>query len=344
MLLPNRHESSNEYRYGFQGQEKDDEIKGEGNSLNYKYRMHDPRIGRFFAVDPLAPKYPHNSPYAFSENSTIAFVELEGLERYYAADGKLLGQVGDNYTMRIVSSEYTNAQAKEIIANYNSGVENSTNSYFGLVFHGVTDFDNSSSTIKQNVIRSIYSDELGFNLGDLTGRKFDLNIAGFANCNCNPNKRVIGLDPSIQGDWSSLTTALVKENVHVLDYKLFPLDYEGANATLNQRDLRAYTPVLKSPYFDLMSNDNKRAMFESAASFLWPFLNEMIIHKGIDDALYNQYKNYTDGLLNEWSKYGIEIDFTPIYDEHNFEFPNNPRQHTTSQVSEANVTYKGEKL
>jgi len=80
MLLPNRHESSNEYRYGFQGQEKDDEIKGEGNSLNYKYRMHDPRIGRFFAVDPLAPQYPHNSPYAFSENRVIDGVELEGLE------------------------------------------------------------------------------------------------------------------------------------------------------------------------------------------------------------------------------------------------------------------------
>ncbi len=81
MLLPNRHESSNEYRYGFQGQELDNEIKGEGNSLNYKYRMHDVRIGRFFAVDPLAPEYPHNSPYAFSENSVIAFIEFEGLEK-----------------------------------------------------------------------------------------------------------------------------------------------------------------------------------------------------------------------------------------------------------------------
>jgi hypothetical protein len=31
-------------------------------------------------VDPLAPKYPHNSPYAFSENRLIDGVELEGLE------------------------------------------------------------------------------------------------------------------------------------------------------------------------------------------------------------------------------------------------------------------------
>ncbi|WP_074410207.1 RHS repeat-associated core domain-containing protein [Aquimarina megaterium] len=80
MLQPNRHKDSKSYRYGFQGQEKDDEIKGEGNSVNYKYRMHDPRIGRFFAVDPLTKEYPWNSTYAFSENRVIDGVELEGLE------------------------------------------------------------------------------------------------------------------------------------------------------------------------------------------------------------------------------------------------------------------------
>jgi RHS repeat-associated protein len=80
MLVPNRHGSSNSYRYGFQGQEKDDEIKGEGNSLNYTFRMHDPRTGRFFARDPLSPSYPWNSPYVFSENRVIDGIELEGLE------------------------------------------------------------------------------------------------------------------------------------------------------------------------------------------------------------------------------------------------------------------------
>ncbi len=68
------------YRFGFQGQLLDDDIKGDGNSVNYKYRMHDPRVGRFFAIDPLSPKYPHNSPYAFSENRLLDGVELEGLE------------------------------------------------------------------------------------------------------------------------------------------------------------------------------------------------------------------------------------------------------------------------
>lgn len=76
----NRSSNSSSYSYSFQGQEHDDEIKGEGNSINYKFRMHDPRVGRFFAIDPLASKYPHYSPYSFSGNRVIDAVELEGLE------------------------------------------------------------------------------------------------------------------------------------------------------------------------------------------------------------------------------------------------------------------------
>ena len=90
MLQPNRHGGEN-YRYNFQGQETDDEVKGKGNSVNYKYRMHDPRLGRFFAVDPLSADYPHNSPYAFSENVVINAVELEGLEKEFVYDYSLTG-------------------------------------------------------------------------------------------------------------------------------------------------------------------------------------------------------------------------------------------------------------
>jgi RHS repeat-associated protein len=81
MHMPGRSFVSGDgHRYGFQGQEKDDEVKGEGNSVNFKYRMHDSRLGRFFSVDPLTKDYPWNSPYAFSENTLINGVDLEGLE------------------------------------------------------------------------------------------------------------------------------------------------------------------------------------------------------------------------------------------------------------------------
>ena len=91
MLVPNRHGNSSSYRYGFQGQEKDDELKGEGNSLNFTFRMNDPRIGRFFAPDPLTKSYPWNSTYAFSENDVIRAIELEGLEKYVVNISKSWG-------------------------------------------------------------------------------------------------------------------------------------------------------------------------------------------------------------------------------------------------------------
>jgi len=78
--MPGRHANTGDYRYGFQGQEMDDEVKGEGNSVNYTFRMHDPRVGRFFAVDPLFREYPYYTPYSFSGNRVIDAVELEGLE------------------------------------------------------------------------------------------------------------------------------------------------------------------------------------------------------------------------------------------------------------------------
>ncbi|MCP4122987.1 MAG: hypothetical protein GY751_14645, partial [Bacteroidetes bacterium] len=81
MQMPRRNDSAGSgYRFGFQGQEKDDEIYGDGNALSFKYRIHDPRLGRFLSRDPLMKKYPWNSPYAFQENKLGLGIELEGLE------------------------------------------------------------------------------------------------------------------------------------------------------------------------------------------------------------------------------------------------------------------------
>ncbi len=64
----------------FQGQERTEDLGL--NVLEYKYRMHDPAIGRFWQIDPLAENFPHNGTYNFSENRVIDAIELEGLESY----------------------------------------------------------------------------------------------------------------------------------------------------------------------------------------------------------------------------------------------------------------------
>ncbi len=66
-----------DYRYGFNGQEKDNEIKGDGNSL-----------------DPLASKYPSLSPYCAMENNPINYVDMDGREPTKAAYARAAATLG----------------------------------------------------------------------------------------------------------------------------------------------------------------------------------------------------------------------------------------------------------
>ncbi len=147
------------YRYGFQGQEKDDEIKGEGNSVNYKYRMHDPRIGRFFALDPLSAKYPYNSPYAFSENRVVDGVELEGLEFVFTANGTYLGHYGTSGDIRVVKAgELMKTMEYILWANDKSenGVKYHSNIVDILSTMTTGYLDGTSMDTKLNIAESVY--------------------------------------------------------------------------------------------------------------------------------------------------------------------------------------------
>jgi len=73
-------EEGEEYRYGFNGQEKDDEIKGSGNHLSFGDYGYDTRLGRRWQIAPMTPKYPHLSPYATFNNSPIVVYDPDGYE------------------------------------------------------------------------------------------------------------------------------------------------------------------------------------------------------------------------------------------------------------------------
>ncbi|MFK7969022.1 MAG: RHS repeat domain-containing protein, partial [Bacteroidia bacterium] len=78
-----------DYRFGFNGKEQDDEVKGEGNSLDFGARIYDSRIGRWLSVDPLASEYPTMSPYVGIGNNPLIFIDPDGrkLQLTFFSDG-----------------------------------------------------------------------------------------------------------------------------------------------------------------------------------------------------------------------------------------------------------------
>lgn len=77
MVMPNRHGNAH-YRYGYQGSERDDEVKGNGNSYTTEFRQLDPRLGRWLSLDPLAAKFPWQSPYCSMDNNPILLNDVKG--------------------------------------------------------------------------------------------------------------------------------------------------------------------------------------------------------------------------------------------------------------------------
>ncbi len=77
------------YRYGFNGMEKDDEVKsGKGNSYDYGARFHDSRLGRWLSLEPLINKYPFVSLYSFASNSPISMLDNHGYDIVPAFDNQ----------------------------------------------------------------------------------------------------------------------------------------------------------------------------------------------------------------------------------------------------------------
>jgi RHS repeat-associated protein len=76
--MQRRRFESEGYRYGFNGKENDNEVKGSGNQVAFEARIYDPRLGRFFSTDPKKDEYPWQSTYAYHRNNFIAWIDYLG--------------------------------------------------------------------------------------------------------------------------------------------------------------------------------------------------------------------------------------------------------------------------
>jgi RHS repeat-associated protein len=77
-LMQRRRFDSEGYRYGFNGKENDNEVKGSGNQLNFGARIYDPRVGRYLSVDPLHAKHADMQPYHHATNNPVNRIDPDG--------------------------------------------------------------------------------------------------------------------------------------------------------------------------------------------------------------------------------------------------------------------------
>jgi RHS repeat-associated protein len=82
--------SAGDYRYGFNGKDKDVEVSGVGNHQNYGLRIYFPRLARFLSVDPWTKNYPVLTPYQFASNLPIAAIDLDGAEAQRVVEGSVI--------------------------------------------------------------------------------------------------------------------------------------------------------------------------------------------------------------------------------------------------------------
>jgi RHS repeat-associated protein len=112
----------NVYRYGFNGKENDDEVKGEGNSVDYGARVYDPRIAVWLSLDPLQKRFPYESNFSFCSSNPIIYLDKEG-KRKYLIHRVINEKTGEVTEFKIVKSNELKPveRIREVHHNYSDG-------------------------------------------------------------------------------------------------------------------------------------------------------------------------------------------------------------------------------
>lgn len=151
MQITERTGSSDDYRYGFNGKEKDDEIKGGGNSYDFGARMYDPRVGKFLAIDPFEKNLAWSSPYSSFANSPLLYIDSDGklfvIPPTLSKSEKIKVQFMLDVLKLVKPEIYNYLNNSPIKINVSVGIVDQTGVPAGTILNGFTQFPNQRANL-----------------------------------------------------------------------------------------------------------------------------------------------------------------------------------------------------
>jgi len=244
MSIPGRkYEAQSGYRYGFNGKEKDNEIKGIGIQQDYGLRIYDSRIAKFLSVDPLTKSYPFYSPFQFAGNTPIQAIDLDGGEPWVRS------------TLRGVSEMRSAITAVSTSSTIESG--------FVLSFSQGLAVDPQGNVLMFSAAGGLAALRSGFSTN--AGLSFTVN-ATFYNSNLKNLTQLLGKGGvgSYSGGWNevislSYTQEQFDDGTIIGDTYSIGLGYSGLPAGVNKQKTYATGVVLTGVEYDKVFNTRSNA-------------------------------------------------------------------------------------
>jgi Metallopeptidase toxin 2 len=187
-----------DYRFGFNGQEKVDEISGVGNHNTALFWEYDTRLGRRWNVDPVVK--PWRSPFDAFNNNPIIMIDPNGDDDFFDNKGNYLRSSGKGTVIRIEGVKgvktITDINFKKIRSMqdlyYRISLSSKIFSYYG-----------KQVGVDGSVGVEVNSNSRGHTSGDQVCMTVNANTGTFATNDYNSVKNILSHEKGHQNDFQS---------------------------------------------------------------------------------------------------------------------------------------------